>query len=96
MAGSKASEGKSRQFFDTSVKNKNGVSYIYTVRGSNPAHLGPYNANGRRISRLGTPGLTGVYNSKEELLSNGIRLKAQMVTISIENRIQKIGQKLEV
>lgn len=68
-------KGNQDSFLDTSVKNKNGVSYIYTVRGSNPAHLGPYNANGRRISRLGTPGLTGVYNSKEGALIKWNKIK---------------------
>ncbi len=68
-------KGNQDSFLDTSVKNKNGVSYIYTVRGSNPGHLGPYNANGRHISRLGTPGLTGVYNSKEGALIKWNKIK---------------------
>ena len=48
---------ETRSYLDTSVKDKNGREYIYTVRGTLGSKLSAYNKEGKSIVRLRTPGL---------------------------------------
>lgn len=45
------------RYTDTSVKNKNGQTFIYTVRAYTKSISGPYDTTGKKIVRLSTPGL---------------------------------------
>lgn len=61
-------KSKTFSFMDTSVKEKNGNSYTYTVRAFNNGMQSDYDSKGRTITRLMTPALSNVYNSRKGAL----------------------------
>ena len=63
-----ADVGNKTSYTDTSVKEKGGTSYTYTVRAYNDKKLSDYDKKGKTLARLGTPSLAGVYNSKDGAL----------------------------
>lgn len=70
-----ADVGNKTSYTDTSVKEKGGTSYTYTVRAYNEKNLSDYDKNGKTLARLGTPSLTGVYNSKDGALVKWKKVK---------------------
>lgn len=63
-----ADVGNKTSYTDTSVKEKGGTSYTYTVRAYNGKKLSDYDKKGKTLARLGTPSLSGIYNSRDGVL----------------------------
>lgn len=59
---------KTLSFTDTSVKGRNGNSYTYTVRAFGHGMQSSYDTKGKTITRLMTPSLSNVYNSRNGAL----------------------------
>lgn len=59
---------KTLSFTDTSVKGRNGNSYTYTVRAFGHGMQSAYDTKGKTITRLMTPSLSNVYNSRNGAL----------------------------
>ena len=59
---------KTLSFTDTSVKGRNGNSYTYTVRAFGHGIQSAYDTKGKTITRLMTPSLSNVYNSRNGAL----------------------------
>lgn len=64
----KITKGSTTGFTDTAVKNKNGTTYLYTVRAYSNSYISSY-MSGKKIVRLTTPAISKATNSASKKMT---------------------------